>query len=207
MEIESLIILSFVCAMGAISPGPSLAVVIRNTISGGRFQGVMTGVGHGIGLGIYAFIAVMGLSSILLSNENIFIIFQWVGALLLIWIAFNMIKSTPSQSSETYNNSGRRGFFEGFMIAFFNPKILVFFVAIFAQFINNQIGNFDRLVIAVMAGVIDTIWYVSVALVLAGTPLIDKIRINANLIDRIIGIILILIATSLIIKTLGLNLQ
>ena len=207
MEIKSLIILSFVCAMGAISPGPSLAVVIRNTISGGRFQGVMTGVGHGIGLGIYAFIAVMGLSSILLSNENIFIIFQWVGALLLIWIAFNMIKSTPSQSSETYNNSGRRGFFEGFMIAFFNPKILVFFVAIFAQFINNQIGNFDRLVIAVMAGVIDTIWYVSVALVLAGTPLIDKIRINANLIDRIIGIILILIATSLIIKTLGLNLQ
>ena len=207
MEIKSLIILSFVCAMGAISPGPSLAVVIRNTISGGRFQGVMTGVGHGIGLGIYAFIAVMGLSSILLSNENIFIIFQWVGSLLLIWIAFNMIKSTPSQSSETYNNSGRRGFFEGFMIAFFNPKILVFFVAIFAQFINNQIGNFDRLVIAVMAGVIDTIWYVSVALVLAGTPLIDKIRINANLIDRIIGIILILIATSLIIKTLGLNLQ
>ena len=74
MEIKSLIILSFVCAMGAISPGPSLAVVIRNTISGGRFQGVMTGVGHGIGLGIYAFIAVMGLSSILLSNENIFII-------------------------------------------------------------------------------------------------------------------------------------
>ena len=193
--------------MGAISPGPSLAVVIRNTISGGRFQGVMTGVGHGIGLGIYAFIAVMGLSSILLSNENILIIVQWVGALLLIWIAFNMIKSTPSQSSETYNNSGRRGFFEGFMIAFFNPKILVFFVAIFAQYINNQIGNFDRMVIAVMAGVIDTIWYVSVALVLAGTPLIDKIRINANLIDRIIGIILILIATSLIIKTLGLNLQ
>ena len=207
MEIKSLIILSFVCAMGAISPGPSLAVVIRNTISGGRFQGVMTGVGHGIGLGIYAFIAVMGLSSILLSNENIFIILQWVGALLLIWIAFNMIKSTPLQSSETYNNGGRKGFFEGFMIAFFNPKILVFFVAIFAQFINNQIGNFDRMVIAVLAGVIDTIWYVSVALVLAGTPLIDRIRINANFIDRIIGIILILIATSLIIKSLGLNLQ
>ena len=207
MEIKSLIILSFVCAMGAISPGPSLAVVIRNTISGGRFQGVMTGVGHGIGLGIYAFIAVMGLSSILLSNENIFIILQWVGALLLIWIAFNMIKSTPSQSSETYNNSGRRGFFEGFMIAFFNPKILVFFVAIFAQFINNKIGNFDRMVIAVLAGVIDTIWYVSVALVLAETSLIDKIRINGNLIDRIIGIILILIAISLIIKTLGLNLR
>ena len=51
-------VLSFVCAMGAISPGPSLVVVLRNTISGGRLQGVMTGIGHGIGLSIYAFIAV-----------------------------------------------------------------------------------------------------------------------------------------------------
>ena len=58
--------------MGAISPGPSLVVVLRNTISGGRLQGVMTGIGHGIGLSIYAFIAVMGLSSIILSNENYF---------------------------------------------------------------------------------------------------------------------------------------
>ena len=72
MELKELIMLSFVCAMGAISPGPSLAVVIRNTISGGRFQGVMTGIGHGIGIGIYAFMAVMGLSSLLLNNENFY---------------------------------------------------------------------------------------------------------------------------------------
>ena len=72
MELKELIMLSFVCAMGAISPGPSLAVVIRNTISGGRFQGVMTGIGHGIGIGIYAFMAVMGLSSLLLNNEKLF---------------------------------------------------------------------------------------------------------------------------------------
>ena len=49
MDIKSLIGMSFICAMGAISPGPSLAVVLRNTISGGRTQGVMTGIGHGIG--------------------------------------------------------------------------------------------------------------------------------------------------------------
>ena len=58
--------------MGAISPGPSLAIVIRNTISGGRIQGVMTGLGHGLGLSIYAFIAVMGLSSLILHNLKIF---------------------------------------------------------------------------------------------------------------------------------------
>ena len=91
MDINSLLGISFVCAMGAISPGPSLAVVLRNTISGGRTQGVMTGIGHGIGLGIYAFIAVMGLSSLLLANKQIFNLIQWAGALFLIWLAFNMI--------------------------------------------------------------------------------------------------------------------
>ena len=205
MEIKSLIILSFVCAMGAISPGPSLAVVIRNTISGGRAQGVMTGIGHGIGLGIYAFIAVMGLTSVLFSNENTFLTLQWAGAIFLIWIAFNMIINETSESSRTYDGSGRRGFIEGFMIAFLNPKILVFFMAIFSQFINNDISNIDRIIVAILAGIIDTFWYVMVALILAGTSFIDKIRMNAKKIDRSIGVILILIATSLIIKSLGLS--
>ena len=91
MEIKLLLGMSFVCAVGAISPGPSLAVVLRNTISGGRTQGIMTGIGHGIGLGIYAFIAVMGLSSLLLANEQIFNLIQWGGALFLMWLAFKMI--------------------------------------------------------------------------------------------------------------------
>lgn len=204
MEIKSLIILSFVCAMGAISPGPSLAVVIRNTISGGRAQGVMTGIGHGIGLGIYAFIAVMGLTSVLFRNENTFLILQWAGAIFLIWIAFNMITNKTSESSTTYDGSGRRGFIEGFMIAFLNPKILVFFMAIFSQFINNDISNIDRIIVAILAGIIDTFWYVTVALILTGTSFIDKIRMNAKKIDLSIGVILILIATSLIMKSLGL---
>jgi len=54
MDSTSLIGMSLVCVMGAMSPGPSLAVVLRNTISGGRTQGVMTGIGHGIGFGRFS---------------------------------------------------------------------------------------------------------------------------------------------------------
>ena len=60
LDFASLLGLSFVCAMGAMSPGPSLAVVLRNTISGGRLLCIMTVVGHGIGFGIYSLIAVTG---------------------------------------------------------------------------------------------------------------------------------------------------
>jgi threonine/homoserine/homoserine lactone efflux protein len=207
MDIKSLIGMSFICAMGAISPGPSLAVVLRNTISGGRTQGVMTGIGHGIGLGIYAFIAVMGLSSLLLANKQIFNLLQWAGALVLIWLAFNMITYNPSDSSKEHEGSGRRGFLEGFMIAFLNPKILVFMVAVFSQFINPDITNSGRFIMAIMAGVIDTTWYVLVAAVLAGTPIVDKLRVNAVIIDRSIGMVLLMLAILLIVKTLGLEIS
>ena len=202
MELKDLIVLSLVCAMGAISPGPSLAVVIRNTISGGRFQGVMTGIGHGIGIGIYAFMAVMGLSSLLINNENIFKTFQLAGAIILLLIAYKMIINKPSEVFNENITRGR-GFIEGFMIAFLNPKILVFLVAVFSQFINSDINILDRAIIAIMASVIDMAWYVLVALLLAGTSLIDNFRSNAVLIDRSIGAILILISLFLINQTIN----
>ena len=203
MDIESLLGLSFVCAMGAISPGPSLALVLRNTISGGRMQGIMTGVGHGLGFGVYAFIAVMGLSSVLFAYKQAFNLLQGAGALVLIWLAFNLFAEKQSGASVKYEKSGYKGFFEGFMIAFLNPKILVFLVAVFSQFLNADITNSDRFIMAMMAGAIDTIWYVLVAAVLAGTTAVDKLRKNAITIDRLIGMVLFTLAILLIVKTLG----
>ncbi|MBT6777961.1 LysE family translocator, partial [bacterium] len=115
MDIKTLLGMSFVCALGAISPGPSLVVVLRNTVSGGRILGVMTGIGHGTGLTVYAFIAVMGLSSALIANEQIFKSLQWAGALVLIWLAFNLITNNSSNLTKSYKSSRRRGFLEGFM--------------------------------------------------------------------------------------------
>ena len=205
MDIESLLGMSFVCAMGAISPGPSLVVVLRNTISGGRMQGIMTGIGHGIGFGIYAFIAVMGLSSVLLANEQLFNLLQVLGALVLTWLALQLIAHKQSDLSVKYEESGYRGFFEGFMIAFLNPKILVFLVAVFSQFLNTDINNSDRFFMAIIAGAIDTMWYVFVAAVLAGTTIVNKLRKNAVIIDRLIGMVLFMLSILLIVKTLGIN--
>ena len=205
MDIESLLGMSFVCAMGAVSPGPSLVVVLRNTITGGRMQGIMTGLGHGLGFGIYAFIAVMGLSSVLLANVQLFNLLQVLGALVLIWLAFKLIAQKQSDLSVKYEESGYRGFFEGFMIAFLNPKILVFLVAVFSQFLNTDINNSDRLLMAIIAGAIDTMWYIFVAAVLAGTTMVDKLRENGAIIDRLIGMVLFMISILLIVKTLAIN--
>ena len=201
MDLPALIGVSLVCAMGAMSPGPSLAVVLRNTISGGRTQGVMTGIGHGIGFGIYAMLAVTGLSAVLIADESKFELLQWSGAVVLLWLSYNMLTYQPSGDKEEHQSSGRRGFVEGFMIAFLNPKILVFLVAVFSQFLDPQMRDIDRVVMALIAGLIDTVWYVLVAAVLSGTAIIDKLRDNSVLIDRMIGTVLLVLALALISKS------
>ena len=203
MDFTALLGLSLVCAMGAMSPGPSLAVVLRNTISGGRTQGIMTGIGHGIGFSIYAMIAVTSLSAILIADKTKFTLLQWAGVIVLIWLSYNMLTHQPSDNPKEHQSSGRRGFVEGFMISFLNPKILVFLVAVFSQFIDPQMTDTDRVTMAVIAGIIDTTWYVLVAAVLSGTTVIDKLRENSTLIDRMIGVVLLVLAMGLIVKSLS----
>ena len=200
MDYDNLAGIAAVCMMGAISPGPSLAVVVRNTVSGGRREGVITSIGHGIGFGIYALIAVIGMST-LLENEKAFQALQWGGAGLLILLGIMMIKS-ESKNEDEDNNSGRRGFTEGFMMAFLNPKILVFLTAVFSQFLWVGITLREQIIVGVMGGVIDGVWYVLVALALAGTPLINGLRKNAVIVDRVIGTVLLFVAVSLILKTI-----
>ena len=77
-----------------------------------------------------------------------------------------------------------KGFAEGFMISFLNPKILVFFVAVFSQFIHGELTRIDSAIIVLVAGVIDTFWYVFIALLLAGAGLIEKIKKYSFWIDR-----------------------
>ena len=205
MDIQAIIILALVCASGAISPGPSLAVVIRNTITGGRSQGMMTGLGHGLGLTIYAFIAVIGLSSILIGNQTLFVCVQIAGSFWLIWIGYNMILSSSKESFKKNVDSRKRGFIEGFMISFLNPKILVFFVAVFSQFIHEGLTRFDRIIIIMVAGVIDTLWYILVAVLLAGTKLIDQLKNNSVWIDRLTGALLVGLSLAIIVRILSLN--
>ena len=57
-----------ICIVGAMSPGPSLALIIRNSIKYGRVSGLLSSIGHAIGIGIYAAISVVGLQLILMNN-------------------------------------------------------------------------------------------------------------------------------------------
>ena len=179
--------------LGAISPGPSVMVVIRNTIIGGRSQGVACAIGHGIGFGIYAGSAVFGLIVLLENAPDAFLILQLIGVGLLVWYGYLMWNADIDlgDSKDTNQNQIRRqGFMEGFAIAFFNPKIALFLVAILAQVLEPGMGMATKLAIGLLGMSIDMGWYLIVALVLTGTGAIDWLRLRGQLIYRITAVAL-----------------
>ena len=210
VDVTSLIPVAFVLAGGAISPGPSLAVVLRNTIAGGRARGIACSIGHGLGLGIYVFLAISGIA-ILKSGGGLFsTTLDLAGGAFLIWVAISMLrasgadgkKENTSDEDELQGNENRQGFVEGFLIAIFNPKIFVFLTAIFSQFIAAGMPLSDRLIITFLALVIDTSWYIIVAISLSGTSLLEGLKKRGKLIDIIVAIILLGLAVTIFVKYL-----
>lgn len=179
--------------LGAISPGPSVMVVIRNTIIGGRKQGVACAIGHGIGFGIYAGSAVFGLIVLLENAPDAFLILQLIGVGLLIWYGYLMWNDDVNLDEDSHVDDTkvkRQGFMEGFAIAFFNPKIALFLVAILAQVLEPGMGMGTKLAIGLLGMSIDMGWYLIVALALTGTGAVDWLRIRGQLIYRITAVAL-----------------
>ena len=176
--------------LGAISPGPSLMVVLRNTLIGGRRQGVMCAIGHGLGFGVYAGMAVFGLIVLLEEAPEIFTGLQLLGCLLLVWYGWSMWNVEAEHLFDEDQASGRQGFAEGFAIAFFNPKIALFLVAVLAQVLEADMSFASKAAVGLLGMTIDTLWYIIVALMLTGTSRLDVLKSNAQLIHRITALVL-----------------
>lgn len=201
---EALLAAGTVFFLGAISPGPSLIVVLRNTMLGGRKQGVACAFGHGIGFGIYAISAVFGLVILLDKNPQIFQILQLIGILLLVYYGWKMWYAIVKEKIDEVNiiestNQQRQGFMEGFSIAFFNPKIALFLVAVLAQVLKPGMTIETKIAVGLLGMFIDTTWYLIVALALTGTPALDTLRNNALIVNRVTAIVLWSFATAVLV--------
>ena len=176
--------------LGAMSPGPSLMVVLRNTMIGGRRQGVMCALGHGLGFGIYAGLAVWGLIVILEQAPTVFALLQLIGCALLGWYGWAMWHAEHEQLFADEHASSAQGFAEGFAIAFFNPKIALFLVAVLAQVLQANMNFTSKAAVGLLGMTIDTTWYLIVALLLTGTPWLERLKHKAKAIHRLTALVL-----------------
>ncbi len=188
--------------MGAMSPGPSLAVILRNTLSGGRTQGIMSGIGHGLGITFYAVVAVSGLA-LFNTIPHFFSVAQIAGSFFLIWLGGKMIISFFKKDYAANENMpskypAHQGFLEGFLIAFLNPKIAAWLLALFSQFVQPDALHAEQFVLVSTVGVIDASWYCLVAFLASSGRLVKGLQHNASRIDLGMGILLIILAAGIL---------
>ena len=193
--------LALVCLLGAMSPGPSLAVVARHALRGGARDGIVCAVAHGMGILLWALLMANGLGVLLIEQPDWFAAVQLVGAGFLLYLGIRVLLSQYGavESAEAVSDSSTRGAgLEGFVIALSNPKIAFFFAALFSQFIQPDATVLEKTLIASTAAGIDTLWYSLVSLLLAQTAVLSRLQRHATLLHRLFGGILIVLAVSVV---------
>jgi len=192
-----------VVLLGAMVPGASLAVVLRHTLTGGRRKGCIVALTHGLGVGFYALLCISGLAFLITNSPGAFTAFQWGGATFLTWLGVRgLMARIPAgdQLSEvpTTTHAGR----DGFLIAFLNPNIAIWFIALFSQIIGPHTTLPARLGYAATAWLVDTAWYLLVAWLLSSPLWMDRLRAKTVVVERVFGVILLALAARLVVETL-----
>ena len=193
---------ALICIVGAMSPGPSMALIIRNSIKYGRVSGLLSSIGHAIGIGIYASISVVGLQLILINNIFVFNTIQFCGSIFLLILGILFLKNSGEKLSLEDDQKNLNSFIQGFAISILNPKILIWFTAIFSQFIEASSTSMTKLTMVFMASSIDGIWYIIVTIVVTGFGLKEFLENNTKTIQNISGIVLIFISLIIFYKML-----
>jgi len=189
----------FVCLFGAMSPGPSMAVVINNAVFKNRYHGVLTSIGHGLGITIYAIFAVIGIGLIINTNILIFNGMKIISIMFLIYLGLKAITNKEKVNFENNELSGRAtSFFQGLSIAILNPKILVWFVAIYSQFMSKSNDFLFNTYLVLIAGVIDTCWYILLTIMATSDVALRYLKSKSDILQKLLGFIFIMIGMVLI---------
>jgi len=192
-----------ICALGAISPGPSLAVVMRHSLAGGRRNGSIAAITHSLGIALYALLCISGLAVMITASPLLFQTFQWAGAVYLAWMGIKGLRSQPAEPgalvTATTGSSAAR---DGFLIVFLNPKVAVFFIALFSQVIGPDTSWLERALYAGTAWFLDIAWYLLVAVMVTQPRWLSTLQKQGVWIDRAFGVILLLLAARLVFETL-----
>jgi len=188
-----------ICLLGAMSPGPSLAVVLQQTIRGGRETGLVAAVTHGLGIGMYALLCISGIAVMITTSPLLFTTLQWLGAGYLVWLGIKGLRAkTQSDKSLAKPPTTGSAARDGFMVAFLNPKVAVFFIALFSQVIGSETTWLEKSVFAATAMFIDMGWYVIVALSFSNPLWLGRLQRNVVWLERAFGVVLIALAIRLL---------
>ena len=142
MSLEIYLAYVLACLLITIVPGPTVTVIVANSLAHGTRAGLLNVAGTQLGLALMMGTLIVGLSSVI---EAMGWLFDWLriaGALYLVWLGWKLIRSPDMEISLKSQSIPRGGFFaQGLLVLLANPKALLWFGAFIPQFVDPK-GNY-----------------------------------------------------------------
>ena len=182
-----------------ITPGTPRIVIVSYSMNYGVQKCVWTALGDVTANFIQATLVIFVLSSFFSDNSNILNIFKWIGVFYLLYLAYDIYKSTPEKiNSKVVTSKSFISFFrDGFLVAGTSPKAWLFFPLIFPQFIDfnsNYVIQFFILITTYI--VLDFLSLIGYAIL--AQKLVNWIKSNPKTINKISAFFIIFIALIII---------
>lgn len=164
MSLQFYLAYVFACFVVVIVPGPTVTLIVANSMTHGTRAGLINIAGTQLGLAVMMGIVLVGLTSLI---ETMGMWFDWVriaGAAYLVWLGIKLIRSPGALGDPKQTPKPKIGFFwQGFLVLMSNPKALLVFGAFIPQFVDAK-GNYVPQVILlgvtamVVAGLFDSMY-------------------------------------------------
>jgi len=145
MNIDTLLLYTAVAFFYITSPGPAILLAIFNGLKANIQIVAISSLGNMLGLGILSIASILGLGAILTTSAILFMIVKFIGAFYLIYLGIKFIKNHKALNFDDTNKKIDNDkpkmayFYEAFFLAVTNPKPILFFTAIFPQFLNLNV--------------------------------------------------------------------
>jgi RhtB (resistance to homoserine/threonine) family protein len=150
-----------------VTPGPDTAYIVGRSVAQGRGAGLVSALGISAGCCVHSLACAFGLTALLAASATAFTVIKFVGALYLIYLGVRLVFAKPAaaETAGTARATGapkslRQLFLQGFWTNVLNPKVVLFFVSFFPQFVTTGSDHkaLAFLTLGVVFLVMSTVW-------------------------------------------------
>ncbi len=160
--IEVLITFLPVAALLTVTPGVATALVIRSAARGGRREALAVTAGNSFGVLLWAAFAAVGIAAAVAASAEAFTVIKLVGAAVLVVLGLQSLRGRPEH--EASPQAGGTPLRDGFLTSIANPKLAVFFAALFPQFVPEGMAFVPAaMAMAALIVALDLLWYSGLA--------------------------------------------
>jgi len=193
--LTEIISVSVIAIFMAISPGADFIMITRNSIFYSRSAGLYSALGVSLAIWIHVAYSIAGLAVIISNSIVLFSIIKYLGAAYLLYIGWKTFRSSSQldieQPLDKDTLSNWSAFKVGFITNVLNPKTTIFFLSIFTQVVNPQTPLFLQIIYGAIISVAHLLWFSSVSLFLSHPVLLKKFNQSKNMVEKIVGSMLI----------------